>query len=587
MTSSAAMGSPSAMEPSATGPASASRPRWDTVGDCLRHTARTAPDRGLCIYTRKRSGELVTYPEVLRRSEVFARRLLAQGVTPGTLVGLVIPTSVDFFVAFFGCQLARAAAVPLSLPMRVGSSRDRGARRLLRILQEIDLHLLVDGHDLDLESLGLPDLRVLRVSERDAEACSEALPAALPEAQPDDLGLVQFTSGSLSQPKGVCLTQGNVSYNIQTIVDAVGMNVRDTIDLWIPLYHDMGLMGSLTAIASQGNLRLCGPLNFLIDPLGWLLRFSRRRSTINPSPHFFFRMLIEAYDPERAAELDLSLWRVAFNGAEPILAEDVDRFQELYGPHGFRRETLYPVYGLAESTLAALFPPYGTAPVTVAGEEVFPPSTDAWLRAKRFVSVGGPIEGHEARIDPCPESEAQLELPAQIGELKIRGPSVTTGYLHRPEETAELLDEDGWFSTRDLAFHHDGRYYICGRLKEIIIVRGENYFPEDFEQLVDRLRPSTPFPVVGRAAFPRAGAEGEEVALAVEVKGAPEEADRERFLEALRAASSERFGFEPVVLFLAPRSIPRTTSGKLQRLLLAQRLESGELIPLDVSTGET
>jgi acyl-CoA synthetase (AMP-forming)/AMP-acid ligase II len=226
-------------------------------------------------------------------------------------------------------------------------------------------------------------------------------------------------------------------------------------------------------------------------------------------------------------------------------------------------------------------------PVTVSGEEVFDAGTDPWLRAKRFVSVGGPIDGHEARIDPCAASEHHLDLPPQIGELKIRGPSVTSGYLRRPKETAELLDADGWFSTRDLAFRHQGRYYICGRLKEIIIVRGENYFPEDFEQLVDRLRPLTPFPIVGRAAFPRAGKEGEEVALAVEVKGMAEEADLQRFLEALRAASSERFGLDPVVIFLPPRSIPRTTSGKLQRLLLARRLESGELLSLDLPNAET
>jgi len=557
--------------------APAARPWLATVGECLRNTAEVAPENGIQTYSRRREEELVTYPELLHRSEAFARYLIEEGAGPGVLVGLAIPTSVELFVGFFGCLFARATPVTLSLPTRVGSSRDRGAQRLKRILVESDLDLLLDGYDLDPASLAVDGLRVRRLSDPGVGVASGG---PLPRPRPDDLGLVQFTSGSLSRPKGVCLSQRSISFNIQAIVDAVEMNRTDTIDLWIPLYHDMGLMGSLTAIASQGNLRLCNPLQFLADPLGWLLRFAERRSTINPSPHFFYRMLIEAYDPDRVADLDLSSWRVGFNGAEPVRAEELERFVELYGPHGFAETTMYPVYGLAEATLAALFPRYGERPRVVHGEEAFTDAAaTAWLRERRFVSVGRPLVGHEARLVPCPDDEGLLDLPAGIGELHLRGPSITRGYLNRPEETRRLVDDDGWISTGDLAFRHDGEYFICGRIKEVVIIRGENYFPEDFEALVDRIRPSLAARVTGRAAFAYAHEETEALGLAVELDPETAEEERDRLLERLRGEVHELAGLAPTIFLLAPRAIPRTTSGKLQRLLLSRELESGSIVP--------
>lgn len=557
-----------------------------TVTDCLLASARAAPAGGLLAYTRKAEGELVPYSRLLARARRFATRLRAEGVEPGALVGLYVPTSVEFFVAFFGCLFARAAAVTLSLPVRVGARHDRGAERLRRIVGECDLAFLVDAVGVDRATLapsGSEGPRVLPLAELDDGG---EVDAALPAPRPDDLALVQFTSGSLSRPKGVCLTQANIAANIQAIVDAVAMNPADTIDLWIPLYHDMGLMGSLTAIASGGRLRLSSPLLFLIDPLGWLLRFARAGSTINPSPHFFFRALADAYDAERAADLDLSRWRVAFNGAEPLRAADLDRFTELFSPHGFSERTHYPVYGLAECTLAALFPPYGRAPLTVRGDEVFAAGAPRWLRARRYVSVGRPIAGHEARIEPCPVAAAQLELPPEIGELEIRGPSVTSGYLGRARESARVLAADGWLSTRDLAFRHRGEYFVCGRIKEVIIVRGENYFPEDFEALVDRAAEAAPAQVVGRAAFARSDDGAEGVGLAIELRGSGIEESREALAARVRAAASEAFGVDVELVFVPPKSIPRTTSGKLQRLRLAELWSSGALAASDPATPE-
>jgi fatty-acyl-CoA synthase len=391
---------------------------------------------------------------------------------------------------------------------------------------------------------------------------------------------------------GVVLSERNISANIQSIAELTGMNPRDTLDLWIPLFHDMGLMGSLTTIICGANLRICSPSVFLADPLGWLLRFAACGGTLNPSPNFFFRMLIDDYDAERAKGLDLRRWRVAFNGAELVRAEDVERFQRVFGPHGFPPTTMFPVYGMAETSLALTFPAYGTPPRVIRGDEVFDETAPPHLRRRRYVSVGRAFPGHEITVRRLAGDEG-VELPAQVGEIMGRGPSIMQGYA--VASSAELVRPfvDGWLPTRDLGFLHDGELFILGRLDEVLVVRGANYFPEDIEALVEQSGALSGVQVIAKAGFRlegsyREGAAGgpsdESVALAVEVKDAPDGLSER--LRRLEGDLLRELGFPVRVLALGPRSIPRTTSGKLKRLALAAMVARGELADKVVATRE-
>lgn len=493
-----------------------------------------------------------------------------------------MPTSIEFFVAYFGALIARAVPVTLPVPAFGKRLNYREALRLESIVRDARPAYLVEGAGLDAGAAvpaGQPRAGLDDVLTRGAAAPA----SARDRERLEDHALIQYTSGSILAPRGVLLTQRNVSLNVQTIADLVGMNVTDTIDLWIPMFHDMGLMGSLTTIASTANLRICSPSVFLADPMGWLLRFAAAGSTINPSPHFFFRMLVEEYDPERACGLDLGRWRVAFNGAEMIHPHELERFAQVYGPHGFPACTMYPVYGLAESTLALAFPIYGTPPRVVRGEDVFG-NTVSHLRERRFVSVGRPLPGHEIRIRPLGDDErGGGELPPQVGEILARGPCIMAGYLSDDQVSSPLVD--GWLATRDLGFWHEGELFITGRMDEVIVARGLNYFPDDIEMLVGRTRFGDGIELVTQAAFRFDDGGPGGIALAIELKKAP--ADLEQRVQQLEGELVKELGFPVHVICLQARSIPRTTSGKLKRLALPGQLARGELTDKILAAGRT
>ncbi|WP_437906501.1 AMP-binding protein [Sorangium sp. So ce327] len=544
----------------------------DTVVDCLRRTAERSPENGVTVYDARGDKAEEKYPELLRRAQRFAFGLRRRGLAAGQRIGLYLPSSVEFFVAYFGALMARL--VPVSLPVPAfgrGLSR-REAQRFAAIVEDARLACLIDGAGLDGK----------RIVPEEQPRCTFAAVAELGEGaggelqreRLDDPALIQYTSGSTSSPRGVVLSEQNISVNVQLIAHLVDMNPRDTIDLWIPLFHDMGLMGSLATIASGANLRVCSPSVFLMDPLGWLLRFAARGATINPSPNFFYRLLVDEYDPERARDLDLRRWRVAFNGAEMVRPADVERFQQVYGPHGFPATTMFPVYGLAEATLALTFPPLGASRV-VQGAEVFGPDCAPRFRQRPFMSVGVPLPGHEITLRRPPETEQCWELPPQVGEILARGPCIMQGYTDSAGSSPSQPFVDGWLRTRDLGFVHDGHLYICGRMDEVIIVRGANYFPEDIEAFVEQSGLFEGAEITAKAAFRLDGISPDGVGLAIEVKRAPDGVEeRARRLE---GELLRQLGFRVRVIVLGQRAVPRTTSGKLKRLALAAMLAQGEL----------
>jgi len=553
----------------------------DTVVDCLRRSAERARDNGITVYTRRGDVDRATYPQIVERASRVASGL-ASRLAPGDRVGLFLPSSVEYFVAYFGALMARA--VPVSLPVPAFGKRlnQREEGRLAAIVSDARLATVIDGGGLDVAP-HLPAARdeaggkgarsrspeVPRTALAELEA---AAAAALPKELPGDPALIQYTSGSIASSRGVVLTERNISANVQAIARAVRMGQSDTIDLWIPLFHDMGLMGSLTTVASGANLRICSPSVFLADPMGWLLRFAARGSTINPSPNFFFRMLCDDYDPGRAAGLDLSRWRVAFNGAELVRPQDLERFQSTFGPHGFPASTMYPVYGLAESTLALTFPDYGSPPRVVAGDDVFARGAPEHLRSRRYVSTGRALPGHAIRLREVAD-EDHAHLPPEVGEILGKGPSIMAGYTSGGELVRPFVD--GWLATRDIGFVHDGELFVCGRMDEVFTVRGTNYFPEDIEATTDKSDALAGVDVDARAAFRTDDPSLEGVALAIEVKRAPD--DLPRRIARLEGDLLYHLGFPVRVVPLPPRAIPRTTSGKLRRIALARMIANGEL----------
>lgn len=555
-----------------------------TVTDCLLQTAEAVPHNGLTIYSRQGETDSITYADLWEQSRKFAAYMIEREYTPGTRVGLFIPTSISFFVCYFGCLMARLTPVTLAGSLHFGRLNQGTIHRLASIVMDQGFHVLLDGYGLqasefDPEAYGMGHIPLIDMAGIDLNKSHRGI--RLPTSRREDLALIQYTSGSLSRPKGVMLSQKNISANIQAIVHEVNMNRSDTINIWIPLYHDMGLIGSLSAITSNGNLRLCAPDVFLFDPLKWLFNFASSGSTINPSPHFFFRMLNHAYDSERVQDIDLSGWRVAFNGAETIHARDLQRFMTLYGPHGFRETSMYPVYGLAEASLAILFPSYGTRADVVTGQSAFGEHCDDIIAHREFVSVGRAITGHKVRIAPLDQETINSTFPTGVGQIMAKGPSIMQGYLNKPELTQETLTRDGWLMTGDLGFEHNGSIYVCGRIKEIIILRGGNYFPEDFEFQVDTCKSLKGLEITGRAAFAWELSHQETVGLALEIKNPPEKGIP-ALLQSLKDQCAQVLGVDPTVLWLRPKTIPRTTSGKNQRLLLAKLLNRKRIEPLVV-----
>jgi acyl-CoA synthetase (AMP-forming)/AMP-acid ligase II len=389
-----------------------------------------------------------------------------------------------------------------------------------------------------------------------------------------DLAIVQYTSGSTSAPKGVELTHANVMAGFAAYAAATGIGPGDTWGVWLPLFHDFGLVSTLTALSVGASACVWPPSMFLRHPGWWLADFGRRHLTHYSGPNFSFDLMRESYEPELFSDVDLSSWRVAVNGAEPVSALTVDRFYDRFAAHGFDARTMVPGYGMAEATLAVTVPPLGTVPrvLNVSRRELArrgraEPTSAGHADARRVVSVGRAVPGIELHIvDELGRALAERA----VGEILVKGPAVTRGYRGYPAPR-----RDGWLPTGDLGFAADECLFIVGRSKDTIIVRGTKYHPEDVEPIVGEIDGLHH----GRCAVVARGETDERLAVVAEttVDGAglgPLRAE-------IRGRLVRRLGIADIEVYLvAPRTIPVTSSGKTRRRVLRQRLESGELEPL-------
>jgi 1-acyl-sn-glycerol-3-phosphate acyltransferase len=545
------------------------------------HVQRHPERRHILFYPGDGEPEEMTFGGLDRRARAVAAGLRDLGVGPGQAVGIMLPTCLDYFAAFYGAQMAGAIPVPLYPPARKSQIEDH-LRRQAGILATSQATVLISFPEvLPLARLlraQLPGLRkVVTVPELSSAG------SGLPDVKDSDIAFLQFTSGSTGSPKGVTLTHANLLANLRSVGKAVEMGPDDVVVSWLPLYHDMGLIGSWMGSLYFGlPLVLMSPLTFLARPSRWLWAIHRHRGTLSPAPNFAYELCVRKVEDAEIDGLDLSSWRYALNGAEPVSPEAMRRFTEHYEPYGFNPRAMAPVYGLAENSLALAFTPLGRGPVLdTVDRETFqrtgqavpvPPDHPSALR---FVSCGIPVPDHEIRI----VDEGDNEMgERQEGRLEFRGPSATSGYYRNPEATAKLIRDPrtGWIDSGDRAYIAGGEVHVTGRVKDIIIRAGRNLYPHELEDAVGEI------PGIRKgcvAVFGAADRESgtERVVVLAETREHGEEA-LERLRQAIQEVAVDLLGTPADDVVLAPpHAVPKTSSGKVRRAASRDLYERGRI----------
>ncbi|MEJ2085842.1 MAG: AMP-binding protein, partial [Acidobacteriota bacterium] len=501
--------------------------------------------------------------------------LAASGVERGAAVGLLYPTGEEFFSAFFGTLLSGAVPVPLYPPTRFGRLESYRLRTVGMLAAAKARLALVDRRALPLIEEALEQASCTGL-------CLGDLPnngSVCEEVTEDELALVQFSSGTTVDPKPVALTHQAV------LAQAVALNdfwpdddtTRHTGVSWLPLYHDMGLIGCvIPALERPSELTLIPPEVFAARPAIWLRAISRYGATVSPAPNFAYGLCTERIRDEELEGVDLSGWKVALNGAEPIAPKVVRDFCQRFSQWGFDPAAMTPVYGLAEAALAVTFSSPGHLfevrtvardPLRARGEVVID------KHGMELISVGRPLPGFAIEI----RDRDGVKLPdGRVGTIWVEGPSLMSGYLHRPEATHEVLS-DGWLNTGDLGFILDGELFITGRAKSLLIVRGQNHAPEEIESIVTALPGVHPGGCAAVSFLPE-GEPTEKVIVLVERQSRANGRTADEIASAGAKEVLALTGIEPDrVEVLKAGSLPRTSSGKIRRAAALDRFLSGEL----------
>ena len=541
-----------------------------TLGQALLEAAEHS-DAGASFWVRADDSSRFTYRQLADGALKVSGALQAAGLRRAERVAIVLPTHPDFYRAFFGVILAGGVPVPLYPPVRLGRIDEWKAHTgaMLRavsaaaVLTELRLVGLL-GEPVRRSSIRLGCRTVDGLLEQD-------LPGSPCPGRPEDLAVVQFSSGSTGDPKPVALSHSNLLANVRAILDVFPGRLADHSGLtWLPLYHDMGLVGNmLVAVLGQGDITLIAPERFVVRPRIWLEAMTATRATLSAAPNFAYGLCADRIGDDELEGLDLSHWRLAFCGAEPIQPATLDAFARRFAPAGFRRRALMPVYGLAEATLAVTFPDPDEEPrwgrfdverLADHGEAV-PVDGEHGGRGQPLCSLGRPLPGVELAI----RDGAGDDLPDdRVGHLWVRGPGVMTGYLDRPAATDAVI-RDGWLDTGDLGFVQRDELYLCGRRKDLIIIRGRNVDPAFVEQAIDGLDGlRTGCAAAIGVSDPRTHTE--RLVLLAEVRGAAAEVEAADLLRSAAAAVRRGTGLDPdEIVLLGPGTLPRTSSGKIRR----------------------
>lgn len=523
---------------------------------------------GMNFYDRR--NQLVAsfdYYTLRQRAMAGARRLLSLNLNKGDRIALIAETSVGFVEAFFACQYAGLVAVPLAIPMGVGQ-RASYITKLQGLITSCNPAAIISSEDwvplIQSAAADAPPPHIL--SNEDFHALAEK-DVELSFPQPDDIAYLQYTSGSTRFPRGVIITQRSVMSNLRVIShDGIKLRAGDRCVSWLPFYHDMGLVGFLlTPVATQLSVDYLRTQDFAMRPMQWLKLISKNHGTVSVAPPFGYDLCLRRSNDKELAELDLSCWRVAGMGAEPIPAELLNQFSEHFSKINFDRKAFMPCYGLAENTLAvSFFDASVSSPVDQVDRDILEykgkaVTPDRNARAvSSFVNCGKALPGHQIEIrneagDPLPER--------QVGRIFISGPSLMSGYF-RDKASQEQIKATGWMDTGDLGYLLDGSLFVTGRKKDLIIMRGRNIWPQDIEYVAE----SEPEIRSGDAiAFVTdEHDEGAKIILQIQCRVSSEER-RNQIIHSLSGRIQSEFGVTADIVLLPPHSIPRTSSGKPAR----------------------
>src|SRR6266404_6218158 len=543
----------------------------------LAKRAESQPDERAYIFLGDRGAEeaAITFRELHHAAQALAARL-AKIARPGDRAILVFPPGLEFLVAFFGCQIARVIAVPMMMPRRQ-SARDSSAGIMASCEPVVALTNSAFAIRKDLHARFLRE----QIQWLAVDLTHEPGTADLRQPDPQDIAFLQYTSGSTSEPKGVGVSHANLLANLEMIRVSLGTTKQSTYVNWVPLYHDMGMiLNALEAFYVGALCVLMAPNAFMQRPLNWLRAIHHYRAEVGCSPNFGFDLCVSRYRADQMQDVDLSTWKVALNGAEPVHAETIRRFSETFAGHGFNPNAAFPAYGMAEATLLIAGGRRGADYVTrtvsrsaLQAHAVSVPVDPADLQT--LVGCGHALINERIAIVE-PESCKRLSS-TQVGEIWVNGPNVARSYWRNPEASRTNLnaqiagDDDGanWLRTGDLGFLDEaGELFITGRIKDLIIIRGINHYPQDIEHTVQALHPALRQNC--GAAFSVPDDLGEETLVIVQEV---ERTERNR-IDPVEMTGLIRQGvtdqhelFARHIMLIRPGSLPKTTSGKIQRSL--------------------
>lgn len=558
--------------------------RAQTLPEVLDWHTEAHPDRvAIQVYGHHDQIDATfTYASLRQGARALATGLRERGLQPGQTVAIMLPTSADYFLSFFGILLAGGVPVPIYPPVRP-SQIEEHLRRHARLLNNAQAVTLITVPEAKL---------VARLLQAQVECLQHVVTVEELQQEPAgwrdatirtlDLAFLQYTSGSTGDPKGVMLTHANLLANLRAMGSTVGASSEDVFVSWLPLYHDMGLIGAyLGSLYYAFPLVVMSPLSFLARPARWLRAIHRHHGTLAAAPNFAFELCARAIPDHELEGLDLSSWRMALNGAEPVSPATLDRFIVRFAPYGFRREAMAPVYGLAECSVGlALQPPNRGPVIDRVQREAFmtrgraEPASPDDVAVLQFPACGAPLPGHQIRI----VDEQGRELPdRREGRLEFKGPSATTGYYLNPEATRRLFPHgDDWLDSGDRGYLADGDVYLTGRLKDLIIRGGRNIYPYELEQAIGEIQGIRKGCVaVFASADPATGSE--RLVVVAETCAAQPEA-LEHLRQRIVNASVDLLGLPPDDVKLAPpRSVLKTSSGKIRRVAIRDLYERDAL----------
>jgi 1-acyl-sn-glycerol-3-phosphate acyltransferase len=550
------------------------------VGVLAHHVHSHGERPHVLLWRSEDEEQTISYAELDQESRTVAAGLIERGLEQGDRVAIMLPTEAAFFEAFFGVLYAGGVPVPIYPPFRRAQVEDH-LRRQATVLMNAGASFLIVGSEFRTVGqlmLGLAeDLHHVETVKELSRvgAVDKPLPAG-----PDTIALIQYTSGSTGDPKGVVLTHANLLANIRAVGEALAASSSDVFVSWLPLYHDMGLIGAWLGALHYGvPTVIMPPLAFLADPGRWLRAIGRHRATLSAAPNFAYELCCKNVHDEDIKGLDLSSLRMLMNGAEPVSPGTIARFTARFAKFGFPAKAMAPVYGMAENSVGLTCPPVGRGPIVdrvqrsaLSRDGKARPAQPDDATALEFMACGWPIAGHEIRI----VDEAGVEVPERTeGRLQFKGPSATQGYFRNEEKTKALFDGE-WLESGDRAYIAGGDVFITGRIKDIIIKAGRNIYPQELEELVGGVEGVRKGCV---AAFPSTlgGASTERLVLLVETRLTAQSA-----LEALRnkiieIAKTQLDMAPDEVVLTPPNTVPKTSSGKLRRSAARSLYESGSL----------